>query len=135
MFNGASVAVRWLLSMFVVFATYNVTGYSYYHWVSDGSGDWSLKTLAGWLLVIMYGTYAIHIWRGMGPLGVAITLLLLFSATWLVQDAGFLNLNDPNTVTTVTEVLFASLISVGFWWSHVKTRFTGSPDANNVNQH
>ena len=70
MFTASSIVVRWLLCTFIVFATYNVTGYSYYHWLVVGpAGDWALKTLIGWLLLVVFAVFTMTIWRSMGPPG------------------------------------------------------------------
>ena len=48
MFNASSFLVRWVLAMFLVFATYNASGYSYYHWVTGaGAENWPLKSFIG----------------------------------------------------------------------------------------
>jgi hypothetical protein len=54
-FSGSSLIVRLLVSLALVFATYNPTGYSFYHWLIDaGSGPLSLKLLAAISLAMMY---------------------------------------------------------------------------------
>ena len=52
------VLVRFLLSLAFVFATYNPTGYSLFHWITDaGASVLSLKAVVGLALLMMY--YAI----------------------------------------------------------------------------
>src|SRR5712691_3199389 len=52
------VLVRLLLSLAFVFATYNPTGYSFFHWITDvGEGVLSLKAVVGLALAMTY--YAI----------------------------------------------------------------------------
>jgi len=134
MFTASSFVVRWLLCTFIVFAAYNVTGHSYYHWLVVGpSGDWALKTLLGWALLVVFAVFAMAIWRSMGPIGITLTLFILYALVWIVQDAGLINLNDPNTVTTVSEGLISTFIAIGVSLSHVKVRLTGQPEVRDVN--
>ncbi len=54
-FSGSALVVRLLVSLALVFATYNPTGYSFYHWLIDtGSGPLSLKLLAAVSLAMIY---------------------------------------------------------------------------------
>lgn len=136
MFTPLSFLVRWILAMFVVFATYNATGYSYYHWVTGpATYDWPLKTFTGLSLLTSYGIFAIAIWRSMGPVGVATAAAALTAMVWTLVDYGLLDLNHPNAVATVIGSLFATLLAFGVSWSHIRTRLSGQVDSKDVNQY
>lgn len=136
MFTPLSFLVRWVLAMFVVFASYNATGYSYYHWVTVSSTyDWPLKTFTGLALLTSYGILAIAIWRSMGPVGVATATAALTAMVWTLVDYGFLNLNNTNAVSTIVGSLIATLLALGVSWSHIRTRLSGQVDSKDVNQY
>ncbi len=122
--------------MFIVFATYNATGYSYFHWLTDsGSGDWALKLFTGLSLLTLYGIYAIAVWRSMGPIGVAAAATAMTVMIWTLVDYGLLDLNNTNAVSTVVGSLFATILSLGVSWSHIRTRLSGQVDSKDVNQY
>ena len=54
MFGPVNFALRWMFSLFLVFATYNPSGVSFYHWAISG---WSPVTLVWVVGVAMLAIY------------------------------------------------------------------------------
>jgi len=122
--------------MFLVFSSYNTTGYSYYHLFIDlSNSDWPLKTFLGLVLLTAYGIFAIAIWRSMGPIGIATATAALTAMVWTLVDYGLLNLNNTNAVSTIVGSLIATLLALGVSWSHIRTRLSGQVDSKDVNQY
>jgi hypothetical protein len=136
MFTPLSFLGRWIMTMFVVFATYNASGYSYYHWITGpGSESWPLKLFLGFVLFTFYGVFAMAIWRSMGPVGVASTIGAMTAAVWALVDYQMLDLNTENSVSTVVSTIFATLLAIGISWSHIRTRLSGQVDSKDVNSY
>jgi hypothetical protein len=128
-----SFVVRWLAAMFAVFATYNPSGYSYFHWVTDiTGGQWAFKVGVGVALVIFYVIYFRATIRSIGVIGMGLTVSMLGASTWVLVDAGVLDLNAPAVLSTVMLVGLASLIAVGISWSHVRNRVSGQIDSDDI---
>jgi hypothetical protein len=124
---------RWLAAMLLVLATYNPSGYSYFHWVSELSvGDWILKLLVGVVLAILYATFGLATQRSLGRLGIAAWLLFFAVVTWTMIDLGVLRVAGSGTVATIMLVNLANLLAVGVSWSYVRARLSGQSDTNNV---
>jgi hypothetical protein len=124
---------RWLAAMFLVLATYNPSGYSYYHWVSEPDiGDWILKLLVGVVLAILYATFGLATQRSLGRLGIAAWLLFFAVVTWTMNDFGLIRIAGSGTVATIALVNLANLLAVGVSWSYVRARLSGQSDTNNV---
>ena len=124
---------RWLAAMLLVLATYNPSGYSYFHWVSELSvGDWILKLLVGVVLAILYATFGLATQRSLGRLGIAAWLLFFAVVTWTMIDLGLLRVAGSGTVATIMLVNLANLLAVGVSWSYVRARLSGQTDTNNV---
>ena len=124
---------RWLAAMFLVLATYNPSGYSYYHWVSElDIDDWILKLLVGVLLVILYATFGLATQRSLGRLGIAAWLFFFAIATWTIIDLGLLRIAGAGTMAMIVLVNLANVLAVGVSWSYVRARLSGQADANNV---
>jgi len=125
--------LRWLASCFVVFATYNPTGYSYYHWVSSNSdSQLSLKVVAGLMLGVSYLVAARISRSTLGNSGfvTALVAALLFSF-------GLITLVSPGTrfaeaVRYLHLVSLATAIALGVSWSHIKHRVTGQRTAREL---
>jgi len=124
---------RWLAAFFLVFATYNPSGYSYCDWISDfGGGQWILKALVTILLTIAYATFVLATLRSLGVLGV-VTWFLFFSAlVWLIVNVGLIQTLSVRTVVTLGLVVFANVFAVGVSWSYIRMRLSGQSDTNNV---
>ena len=124
---------RWLAAMLLVLATYNPSGYSYFHWVAELSvGDWILKLLVGVVLAILYATFGLATQRSLGRLGIAAWLLFFAVVTWTIIDLGLLRVAGSGTVATIMLVNLANLLAVGVSWSYVRARLSGQSDTNNV---
>ncbi|HEV2335179.1 MAG TPA: DUF6524 family protein [Stellaceae bacterium] len=124
---------RWLAAMLLVLATYNPSGYSYFHWVGDlDLNDWILKLLVGVVLAILYATFGLATQRSLGRLGIAAWLLFFAVVTWMMIDFGLLRVAGSGTVATIMLVNLANLLAVGVSWSYVRARLSGQSDTNNV---
>lgn len=133
MFSYPGIIVRWLISMFIVFATFNPSGYSYIHWVMDGTGEpWSLKILAGLLLGSIVATFFLATVRSLGLRGILATAGLLIAATWTMIDFGLLSNLSNGAYVTVALVAVASILALGVSWSNLTLRVTGQVDSNDV---
>jgi hypothetical protein len=125
--------IRWLMAVFLVVATYNPSGYSYYHWLIDfGSGEWLLKILIGIVLGILYATFGLATLRSLGRLGIAVWLLLFTSLVWLMIDLGMIRIVSSGTVVTIVLFVLGNVLAVGVSWSYVRARLSGQSDTNNV---
>ena len=118
--------VRCAGCVFVVFATFNPTGYSFYHWII-GSGDAlvPLKVAVGLGLATAY-LVAVRVARVALGMSGFITGLI---ATTLVS-IGMLSLVSPGTrfaevVRYLHLVAVGTTLAVGVSWSHIKHRVTG----------
>jgi hypothetical protein len=77
-FSLSSLAVRLLISLALVFATYNPTGYSVVHWLIDGgSGPLSLKVLATLALVMTYFAVTRIVLAAFRPSGLIVAALVV----------------------------------------------------------
>src|SRR5260221_12356731 len=82
-FGLAGFVARWLAALFLVFATYNPSGYSYCDWVADfGGGHWVLSAFVTIVLVIAYSTFFLATLRSLVLLGVATWALFFGPLVW-----------------------------------------------------
>jgi hypothetical protein len=133
MFSYPGIIVRWLMSMFVVFATFNPSGYSYVHWVlRDADQPWSLKVLAGLLLGSLATTFLLATVRALGLRGIVAASGLLAAATWAIIDLGLFRNLSHSAYLTIVLTLIASILALGLSWSNLSLRVTGQVDSNDV---
>jgi hypothetical protein len=128
----AFVFARFLFSLALVLATYNPTGYSFYHWIIDfGDGLLSLKVVVALILAMIYYmlfrvVFAAFRRSGMivgGLAGVlfATELARVVAAQQSQHSWHFYFLLGQY----VTLCAVAIVLSFGVSWSHLMERLTG----------
>lgn len=120
------------MALFGVYATYNPTGYSYYHWIQLNDGLISLRVLTGIALVIFYIVYLRATFRSLGPIGIALTTALCGSFAWLLSQWRVLDLDAPRQQSFVSLAVSASVLGIGMSWSAIRFRISGQYDSEDV---
>jgi hypothetical protein len=131
-FNAISVLLRWLVALFGVFATYNPSGYSYYHWLRHDGGSVSLRVLVGVALVIFYVVYLRATLRSLGPIGIGLAYALFGSVAWLLAQWQVLDLSVPDEQSIASLAISASVLGIGMSWSAIRYRISGQYDSEDV---
>jgi len=126
------VLVRLLLSLAFVFATYNPTGYSFFHWITDvGEGVLSLKAVVGLALAMTY--YAIYrvvfaAFRRSGLIVAGLVAVLFASALASIvvpkRSQPFWHFNIELSQYIILFAV-AIVVSLGLSWSHLIEQLTG----------
>ena len=124
-FDWKAALARVLFSLFVVFAVYNPSGRSYWHWLWDGSGHFWPKLTVGLLLMIIHGAILGTLFGALGRKGVALVTIAVLSA-WItlaqLTELGGLSLEDFAIMPLgVLSVVYA----VGLCWSLLHHRLAG----------
>jgi hypothetical protein len=131
-FTPISLLLRWLVALFGVFATYNPSGYSYYHWLHHDGGYVSLRVLAGVALAIFYVVYLRATLRSLGPIGIGLTFALFGSVAWLLTQWHVVDLARSDDEAVVSLAIAASVLAVGMSWSSIRYRISGQYDSEDV---
>lgn len=121
---------RFVISLLLVFATYNIWGFDYFHWVTgsfEGINNFmgALKIVVGLLLAVAYIVLVWATMRAKGPIGIIIMFAVLFGLVWLMQTSGLINLYNPSTSIIALEVVMAIALSIGSTWSIFWRLFSG----------
>jgi hypothetical protein len=132
-FGVSGFVARWLAALFLVFATYNPSGYSYCDWIADfAGGHWVLKAFVSIMLVIAYATFILATLRSLGVLGVATWALFFGSVVWLMVNIGIIQTLSVRMLVTIALIISANIFAVGVSWSYIRLRLSGQADTNNV---
>jgi Family of unknown function (DUF6524) len=132
-FGPSSFISRWLGALFVVLATYNPSGISYYHWLVDTSDTrWSLKALVGVTMIILNMLFVLVSLRSMRPSGVLAAAVFCAVLVWALLDNGYLHGLSTWTWVTLVLALAGSILGAGVSWSHIRGRLSGQADSNDV---
>lgn len=127
--------LRWVLALVLVFATFNPTGYSYFHWVQSGFADQqALKVLTGLMMVALYAIAVRATLRSIGVAGAALVLAIMGSIVWLMSDLGVLSFEDPGVFQWLVLIGISLVLGVGLSWSLIRRAITGQLDVDDVDQ-
>ena len=127
-FNGMSFAWRLVASLILVVTTYNPSGYSYLHWLSNSMRDGRLGPehfVAGVLVIIGWVILLVAAQRSLGTWGMILGAALIGGFIWWLTDFGILAVDSVSALTWVSLLCLAVLLAIGLSWSHVWRRMTG----------
>lgn len=120
---------RWLAALVLVFASYNPSGWSWFHWARDAYNDgeglgpfhWftAVVLVAGWTL------FVVATQRSLGMLGTIVGAALIGTGIWLLVDVGLLKAGSMNAIAWLALFALATLLAIGLSWSHVWRRMSG----------
>ncbi len=134
-FTFASFLARALLAAFLVFATYNPSGYSYYHWLTDAIRDNVIGpqlALAGIALLIGWVFFLNATMDSLGVVGLVLAIAFFAALIWLFVDWGLISTQSNHMMTYLILIVLSLVLAVGMSWSHIRRRMSGQLDVNDV---
>jgi hypothetical protein len=134
-FSFMSFLVRFVLAVVLVFATYNPSGYSLYHWFLQ-TPDKLDPLLAFSAVVVLIGwvVYLRATVRSLGGIGTLLAIAFFATLTWLMIDYNILSVENIEVLTYVVLVMLAAIIATGMSWSHIRRRMSGQLDVDEVDE-
>lgn len=132
-FNAGNFLVRLLLAIILVFATYNPSGYSWYHWLveSDFAVD-PMMILAGIVLLIGWIIFLRATFRSLGPVGTLLAAAFFGVIVWAMIYYGWLSLDNVTAMQYVLLLVLSAILATGMSWSHIRRRMTGQLDVDDI---
>jgi hypothetical protein len=125
--------LRFLAAFVLVFASYNPSGYSYYHWVVEQIGSptpW--MALVGIVLLIGWAIFLRATMRSLGAFGLLLAAAFMGVLLWMMIDWGWFDADSLRTVTYIILVVLCWILAIGVSWSHIRRRITGQVDVDEV---
>lgn len=128
-----SIVVRMLTVLLLVAATYNPSGYSWYHWVEQtGSDYWIAKLFTMFVLISGYIVCINATIRSLGLLlGLPLALVLL-TLVWLASDRGWIDLSNSLQRILVFEAVLVLYLGTGTCFSIIRYRLAGQMDSRTL---
>ena len=135
--SPTGILARFIVALFLVFATYNPSGFSFFHWLTRTveANSWSpLIVVALVILLIGWTVFIRATKRSLGLIGFLLTVALFGTLLWLVIDVGIVPANSSRTIAVLVEIIAAAILAVGMSWSHIRRRFSGQVDVDDVGE-
>ncbi|MCG6899764.1 MAG: DUF6524 family protein [Gammaproteobacteria bacterium] len=125
--------LRLLAAFVLVFSSYNPSGYSYYHWLSNHiSSPTPWIALVGILLLAGWAIFLRATLRSLGPLGLFLSAAFMAVLLWMMIDWGWFHADSLKAVSYLILVVLCWILAIGVSWSHIRRRITGQVDVDEV---
>jgi hypothetical protein len=125
--------LRLTAAFVLVFATYNPSGVSFYHWVSHNlTSPTPTMALVGILLLIGWTIYLRATARSLGAFGLLLAAAFFGTLLWMVIDWGLVDADSVKAITYIILVILCGILAIGISWSHIRRRMTGQVDVDEV---
>jgi hypothetical protein len=134
MFTWASFFIRWLAITALVFATYNPSGYSYLHWLTEWQQQLlALKVAVGLVIAGLFWLTLVAAWLVLRLIGVLLLAAIVLSLSLTAWQLGLV----PPTSASVQFLLLAMLataLTFGVSYGHIRFRLTGQVQSRILEQ-
>jgi hypothetical protein len=130
------ILTRIAVSLLLVMATFNPTGFSYFHWVRDVFPSVSPpQVVVGLLLLIIW----IFLWRSMmqavGKLGLVLMAALFAAVVWMFVTWGWIDPGNDGAMTWVALVILGLILGIGMSWAIIRRDLTGQASVDEIDGH
>lgn len=124
--SWSGAIVRIVLAIALVLATYNPSGHSFYHWLTEPpAGITAIKALLGVLLLIGWAVSLRTVHVALGSLGVLLGVALLAALAWVFVEQRWIDLDTPSSVAWLALLILGTVLGLGLSWSLIRARLTG----------
>lgn len=138
-FSLSSFALRFLGAAVIVFATFNPSGYSYFHWVSDsfqtgGPELGAQQAFVGVALLIGWTILIRSTLQSLGGFGLILAAAFIGTLVWLMTSYGLVAADTSTSIGWIALVCLSALLAVGMSWSHIRRRLSGQIDVDDISE-
>lgn len=125
---GGAVS-RILLCVFIVFGAYNISGYSYYHWVTSDQlqppAEHVLQIAVAGALGFGFYTIGDITRRSLQKGGVGLISVMFAATAWYLVEAGWVELQTFDDLITAIQLTVVGILSFGVCFSFLHYRLGG----------
>jgi len=127
--QGSSPAVllaRILVAALVVFGSYNPTGKSVWHWVTNHANPTDAwVVLAAIVAILLNIALLIAAWKALGFLGTFIVLILFGALAYLSFQEGWVGAGNGTSIQWLALILYSVFLGIGLAGAILWRRATG----------
>lgn len=126
--SPAVLAVRMLVAAAVVFASYNPSGKSIFHWVQSHLGDGfpnAWVVLGAIVAILINVVLFIAAWKALGKLGTIIVLILFAALVYLSLQEGWVSAGNSASLQWLALILYSAFLGIGLSGAILWRRATG----------
>lgn len=138
-FTLASFLIRFIFALALVYASYNPSGYSLFHWAKEALFNNGLAitppfAMATVILLIGWTVYIRATFRSLGAFGLTLVATFFGIIVWWLIDLGLIGVDSVSIITYILLFLLAAILATGMSWSHIRRRMSGQADVDEVDE-
>jgi len=138
-FTWASFFIRFGFALVLVYATYNPSGYSFYHWAKEAVFGEALAltppfAMSAVVLLIGWTVYIRATLRSLGGFGLSLAVAFFAIIVWWLVDIGLLGIDSVSIFTYIILFLLAAILATGMSWSHIRRKMSGQVDVDEIEE-
>ena len=127
--RGSSPAVlitRMLIAAIVVFATYNPTGNSIFHWVANNENKTDAWVILGAIVALLINiALLIAAWKALGKIGTIIVVIFFAALVYLSLQEGWVSSDNLVSLEWLALILYSVFLGIGLSGVIIWRRATG----------
>lgn len=136
-FTVQSFSLRLIFALVLVYASYNPSGYSFFHWAKDALFGEALAiyppfAMSAVILLIGWTIYLRATLLALGGLGLSLAFAFFAIIVWWFIDLGLLSFDSISVMTYIALFILAAILATGMSWSHLRRRMSGQTDVDDV---
>lgn len=136
-FTLQSFLLRLVFALVLVYASYNPSGYSFFHWAKEALLGDALAisppfAMSAVVLAIGWTIYLRATLNALGGLGLMLALAFFSILVWWLIDIGLIGLDSISVMTYIVLFIFSAILATGMSWSHLRRRMSGQIDVDDV---
>ena len=132
-FQFSSFLIRFFIALVLVFVSFNPSGYSFFHSVTQQLFPLPVLLLVGVVLLIGWVIFLRATLRSLGPIGITLSVALFACLVWVAIYYNVLSVGSTIFVYIIL-VVVSAVLGIGMSWSHVRRRMSGQADIDDVDQ-
>ncbi len=129
----SGIGARFGIALFLVLITWNPIDFNYIDWART---TWSEQPpvvfLLGIVLLIAWVVFLRATLRSLGPVGITLAVAFAGGIMWLLLDFGLVDLANGTAIAWILLVLLAAILAAGMSWSHLRRRWAGQADVDDL---
>lgn len=128
-FGVADFFIRFLGIFALIIATYNPTGYSFFHWaIEEGYAYIEVKIFIGLTLFLLHTYIAGIVRRAFGTVGILLAILFFVSLLWALDSQQLLP-ESWTSLAMLVEVIVSAIAAAGLSFVILWTQVSGQVTA------
>lgn len=136
-FTLQSFLLRLLFALVLVYASYNPSGYSFFHWTKEAFFGDALAisppfAMSAVVLLIGWTVYLRATLLALGGLGLGLAIAFFAILIWWLVDLGLIGLDSIAVITYLVLFILAAVLAIGMSWSHLRRRMSGQIDVDDI---